>query len=393
MGFIRSVLRRYDARSMATLISTGGVLPLPLISVLAPETVKPGKMTLLLVIWSFITLVHVTTAFRGRLTDTEFLVLGGLGIVGIGGTSMILAGPRSSGLVLALVAVIPAIAAITGTTRLVVYQLTLAGVVSSIVLGFTTTSPAEFLISFGSMLGLITVPVFLVVALRKSMEAVLDQQTRLCGIDPLTGLLNRRGFLTRASQLLTAARSSTGWIGVLLIDVDHFKRINDQFGHLAGDDVLLTTSATIREYAPVGAEVCRYGGEEFLVFQVVHDTDELWLCAEELRLAVAEASSITVSVGGVCAPLVSSENGAADSTDSVIGHLLGRADDCVYRAKERGRNTTVIERVDPIIWNGGPRGSRKIPDRTASPPSASLYEVFYQRPGDYVDIESRFGTI
>ena len=89
------------------------------------------------------------------------------------------------------------------------------------------------------MLGLIVVPVFLVVALRKSMEAVLDQQTRLVGIDPLTGLLNRRGFLIRASQLLSAARSSTGWIGILLLDVDHFKKINDQYGHLAGDGVLL----------------------------------------------------------------------------------------------------------------------------------------------------------
>ncbi|MDF6099685.1 GGDEF domain-containing protein [Gordonia hongkongensis] len=397
MSLIRRVLRRYDARSMATLISTGGVIPLPVISVLAPETLYPGGMPILLTIWSFIAVVFAVTAIRARLTDLEFAFLGGLGIVGICGTSMILASPRSSTLVLAIVAVIPAIGAISATTRLILSHLALAVVCAATVLAVTTPSLPEYLISFGAMLGLIVVPVFLVVALRKSMEAVLDQQTRLVGIDPLTGLLNRRGFLIRASQLLSAARSSTGWIGILLLDVDHFKKINDQYGHLAGDGVLLAASAAIREHAPVGSEVCRYGGEEFLMFHVVHDADELWLSAERLRAAVAAAAPVTISVGGVCAPLrvagdplVSGRFDTAYSTDDVIGNLLGQADACVYQAKENGRDTTVIKSIDAVTWNdGAPSAHAADAERTVSPPSASLYEVFYRRPADFVDIDSR----
>ncbi|QMT02478.1 GGDEF domain-containing protein [Gordonia jinghuaiqii] len=397
MGLIRRVLRRYDARSMATLISTGGVLPLPVISLLAPDTLYPGGMPVLLIIWSFIAVVFVVTTIRARLSDVEFALLGGLGIIGIGGTSMILASPRSSALVLAIVAVVPAIGAISATHKMILSHLTLAVVCSAIVLGFTTGTGPEFLISFGSMAGLIVVPVFLVVALRKSMEAVLDQQTRLVGIDPLTGLLNRRGFLIRASQLLSAARSSTGRIGILLLDVDHFKKINDQYGHLAGDGVLLSASAAIREHAPVGSEVCRYGGEEFLMFHVVHDEDELWLCAERLRAAVAAAAPVTVSVGGVCAPLLAARDhpvgtplDIAYSTDDVIGNLLGSADECVYQAKEKGRDTTVITSVDAVMWNdGAPSAHAADAERTASPPSASLYEVFYRRPADFVEIETR----
>lgn len=382
-------MRRYDARSMATLISTGGVLPLPLIALLAPGTVKSGMMIVLTVIWSFIALVFAITLFRRRLTDREFAILGGLGIAGIGGTSLILADPRTSALVLSIVAVIPAIGAITASTRLTLSHLGVALLCAAVVLGLTASSTAAFLIGFGATAGVIVVPVFLVMTLRRSMEAVLDQQTRLCGIDPLTGLLNRRGFLIRSSQLLSAARSSTGRIGVLLVDVDHFKRINDQFGHLAGDGVLLAAAAAIREHAPVGAEVCRYGGEEFLLFHVVRDETELRHIADRLRSAVAATAPVTVSVGGVCAPILSARASDALPTDDVIGVLLGNADDCVYRAKEMGRDTTVLDSVPPILWHDGTRSAHADADPPASPPSASLYEVFYQRPDDLVDAESR----
>ncbi|WP_232718608.1 GGDEF domain-containing protein [Gordonia metallireducens] len=384
-------MRRYDARSMATLISTGGVLPLPLIALLAPHTIKPGKMIVLMAIWSFIALIFAFTALRRRLTDPEFAALGGFGIAGIGGTSLILADPLTAALVLTIVAVIPAIGAITASPRLILSHLAVASACAALVLAILANSVPTFLIGFGAMFGVIVVPVFLVVALRKSMEAVLDQQTRLCGIDPLTGLLNRRGFLIRASQLLSAARSSTGWIGILLLDVDHFKRINDEYGHLAGDGVLLSAAAAIREHAPVGSEVCRYGGEEFLLFHVVRDQEELFRCAERLRAAVAATAPVTVSVGGVCAPLVSSRDGSAHSTDDVIGNLLGRADECVYRAKESGRDTTVIDTIDPIVWNDGTLSAHAAEDPPASPPSASLYEVFYQRPADFVEMETRPG--
>ncbi|AZG48129.1 putative diguanylate cyclase YcdT [Gordonia insulae] len=380
------MLRRYDARSMATLISTGGVLPLPIFAVVAPTTLRPGGLIPLLVIWCFIATAFTVTACRHRLTDWQFAVLGGFGIIGICGTSLILANPRPSIAVLGLVAVIPTIAAMSPVLPVSLSLTAMAVVGSTTVLAVTTVSIPAFIISVGAMIGSITVPVFLVVALRRSLEMTLDRQTRLSGIDPLTGLLNRRGFLARVSQLLAAVRVSTGWVGILLMDIDHFKKINDQYGHLAGDGVLLSTAAAIREVAPAGSVVCRFGGEEFLVFCVARDEDELRRCAEQFRAAVAEIAPVTMSVGGVCAPLVTSTRSNAPSTDDVIGRLLGRADDCVYRAKEQGRDIAVVESMDPIVW-------RK-PNRTVavelneSTPAASLFELFSRRTDESVDVQA-----
>ncbi|WGJ86515.1 hypothetical protein [Gordonia sp. SMJS1] len=74
----------------------------------------------------------------------------------------------------------------------------------------------------------------------------------------------------------------------------------------------------------------------------------------------------------------------------MIGNLLGQADACVYQAKENGRDTTVIKSIDAVTWNdGAPSAHAADAERTVSPPSASLYEVFYRRPADFVDIDSR----
>ena len=156
-------MRRYDARSMATLISTGGVLPLPLIALLAPHTIKPGKIIVLMTIWSFIALIFAFTALRRRLTDPEFAALGGFGIAGIGGTSLILADPLTAALVLAIVAVIPAIGAISASPRLILSHLAVASACAALVLAILADSVPTFLISFGAMFGIIVVPVFLVV--------------------------------------------------------------------------------------------------------------------------------------------------------------------------------------------------------------------------------------
>ncbi|WAC56765.1 sensor domain-containing diguanylate cyclase [Gordonia sp. SL306] len=350
MTVLRIMFDRYDARSLATLISTGGVLPLPIVTLLAPDTLRPGSLVLLLIIWSFIAAVFVITAIRSRLTDAEFAVLGGLGIIGICGTALILSNKTSAMAVLALVAAIPTIAAISPSIPLMLSLSSLAAVGAVVVLAVIAATPAAFVISVGAILGSITVPLFLVIALRRSLEATLERQTQLSGIDPLTGLLNRRGFLSRVAPLLSAAHVSTGWVGILLMDIDHFKRVNDVYGHLAGDGVLLTTAAAIREVAPPGSVVCRFGGEEFLVFCVARDEAELRIAAERFRLAVSEAAPVTVSVGGVCAPLIASSRSRGASTDEVVSQMLDRADHCVYQAKTQGRDRTIIEPMDPVLW-------------------------------------------
>lgn len=145
MTFFKQLLDRYDARSLATLISTGGVLPLPIVAVLAPDALRPGGMVLLFVIWAFIAAVFVVTAMRSHLTDAEFAVLGGMGIIGICGTALILSYKTSATAVLALVAVIPTIAAISPSIPLVLGLSSLACMGAVLVLAMIATTTASFL--------------------------------------------------------------------------------------------------------------------------------------------------------------------------------------------------------------------------------------------------------
>ncbi len=387
VGAIRA-FGRYDARSAATLISTGGVFPLPLIGLIWPYTLRPGGLIPLLAVWAFITCVFVYTVIRPHLTDVAFGVVGACGILGICASALILAGPQSRQAVLGMVTVIPTIAAISGARILIWGLVALAtGASAAVALATASTLPTA-VICMGATVGIIVVPVFLVLALRSSLERTIARQTLLSGIDPLTGILNRRGFFARVEQLLAAARVSAGWVGILLMDIDHFKRINDAHGHLAGDGVLLATAAAIREVAPSGSVVCRFGGEEILVFCLIRDEEELHHTAEGFRLAVAEATPVTMSIGGVCASLITSTRDDAATTDDVIGHLLRQADECVYVAKRQGRNSVHVQSMNPIFWR-----------KSAHQPSADsvgrvpfhLVELLSRQSGRSIHSSEQFG--
>ncbi|PPK98072.1 diguanylate cyclase (GGDEF)-like protein [Kineococcus xinjiangensis] len=170
--------------------------------------------------------------------------------------------------------------------------------------------------------------------LRTLVDETVLSLHRQAARDPLTGLLNRRGF--------TEAVAAAGPVGVLLLDVDHFKRINDTFGHGAGDEVLHELGAVLEAGARPGEVPARLGGEEF-VLAVPLDArgrpgDELGTVrvrAEELRGAVAAAfrdrpAAVTVSVGAAVAP-------AGD-----LSGLLSAADAALYRAKRAGRNRVEV---------------------------------------------------
>lgn len=160
--------------------------------------------------------------------------------------------------------------------------------------------------------------------------------------DPLTGVLNRRAILERLSVEISRAKRESGRFSVGMCDLDHFKKINDTRGHLAGDAVIVAftrcVQATLRGYDCVG----RYGGEEFLVLALGSGgqiDDRLF---ERVRAIVADtevrtnvgAVSMTVSIGVV--------PGTGDST---LEALLGAADVALYQAKAAGRNRVVY--ADP----------------------------------------------
>lgn len=168
-----------------------------------------------------------------------------------------------------------------------------------------------------------------------SREQFRDQATR----DALTGVWNRRGILEILEEELDRAKRDGRATGILMLDLDHFKNINDAHGHPAGDLVLQETarrlSSSLRAYDCVG----RYGGEEFLI--VVPATNERELCelAERIRAAV-EATPARTDVSGV---RITASIGAAmaESGDRSKANVIAAADEALYRAKRLGRNRVV----------------------------------------------------
>jgi diguanylate cyclase (GGDEF)-like protein len=160
--------------------------------------------------------------------------------------------------------------------------------------------------------------------------------------DALTGLPNRRFAMERLEQEWALTQRGDRTLSCLMVDVDHFKSINDHHGHLAGDEALKFVANTLRQAARTQDVVCRYGGEEFLVICPDTKSAEAFQCAERLRLNLAEKRlklvdgselHMTVSIGGA-------EKIVADTS---LKNLLKRADINLYAAKGAGRNRTVID--------------------------------------------------
>jgi len=171
-----------------------------------------------------------------------------------------------------------------------------------------------------------------------------DRLQRLAALDPLTGVYNRRFGLGRLHEEFTRAVRANTPVGVLMLDLDHFKAVNDTYGHMAGDRVLKSVSAIARAALREGDILLRYGGEEFLAVLPAASADDLRIVGERLRqsvedsvVAVDERSvRVTLSIGGAAYPSqpVKNEN-----------ELIRLADETLYRAKELGRNRVEIARA------------------------------------------------
>lgn len=171
----------------------------------------------------------------------------------------------------------------------------------------------------------------------------VQQSLELAVTDPLTGLFNRRYMENQGGILVDNASNRGKSLAVLTLDVDHFKSVNDTYGHAAGDRVLVELARRIKDQVRSVDMPCRIGGEEFLV--VLPDTDiaEAYIIAERLREAVGHVTfdaceaapelPITVSIGVA---------GFEDSTDSLEA-MLKRADDALYKAKAEGRNRVIAD--------------------------------------------------
>ena len=182
---------------------------------------------------------------------------------------------------------------------------------------------------------------FIVLVLAK--DRTVNRYKTAAETDPLTALLNRRGFFTAAGALMAANKPKFGPVSLLAFDLDHFKSVNDRYGHKAGDAVLDLFARVVRKTMRASDIIGRIGGEEFVA--VLSGTlAEASIAAERVRAAFETAAlspdspkiPVTVSIGVACG-----------LPDVSIDMLIVRADGLLYRAKANGRNR--VERDDGMV--------------------------------------------
>ena len=171
------------------------------------------------------------------------------------------------------------------------------------------------------------------VELRESVSSTMQ----LAVVDELTGLYNRRYFDRHLSLMFTKAQQQGRHMAVMMLDLDHFKQVNDTHGHSAGDDVLREFALRLQRNIRGVDLACRYGGEEFVVLMPDTDIAISGGVAERVRAAVADRS-FELDTGGEMKLTVSAGIAAIEDADMTPEALLRRADIALYKSKNDGRN-------------------------------------------------------
>jgi diguanylate cyclase (GGDEF)-like protein len=179
---------------------------------------------------------------------------------------------------------------------------------------------------------------------QRALVAELDEARRASMLDPMTQTWNRRGFAEAAARDLARTRRLGSSAAVMMLDIDHFKRVNDTYGHPEGDRAIRQLAAIVRDNLRDTDTLARFGGEEFAILVPEVDRHDAAALAEKLRAAV-EANSIlpedghfTISVG------VSWFGPSAAAADTE--QLLAQADEALYDAKRGGRNRVAMRKAD-----------------------------------------------
>lgn len=163
--------------------------------------------------------------------------------------------------------------------------------------------------------------------------------SHLARTDEMTGLANRRAFMHTANTLFSETNFEYSGLGIFIIDLDHFKQVNDVHGHETGDNVLIHASNQIELALPDDCFVARLGGEEFGVLVPFHAVSQLHQLAEAVRLQIASTpclqDALTIQISA------SVGVGIAHPRDNVSS-VLSRADNALYEAKDKGRNRFVV---------------------------------------------------
>lgn len=173
---------------------------------------------------------------------------------------------------------------------------------------------------------------------------VHDQTQKLAALDPLTGIFNRRFGSIRLAEEYSRAIRTDASLGLIMFDIDHFKKVNDTYGHLAGDKVLVNITKVIKSILRKGDIFLRYGGEEFCIILPGASKEDSFKLAEKIRHIVMESKvkyadvdiAVTISLGTSSYP----EDNTSHDQD-----LIALADEALYSSKESGRNKTTSSKV------------------------------------------------
>lgn len=187
-----------------------------------------------------------------------------------------------------------------------------------------------------------------------STHKQLESQLReIASHDSLTGVLNRRAFMERGTALLDHCRRHAKPCAVMMIDIDHFKLVNDRYGHQTGDDALRACATSIAGALREADILGRLGGEEFAVVLPHSSVESAFSVAERIREAIFE---MQILAGGATRLSITVSIGMAemDHRDADIEAILGWADQALYRAKATGRNRAIAyERPTPSAEHKG----------------------------------------
>lgn len=174
--------------------------------------------------------------------------------------------------------------------------------------------------------------------LMDELKRDLEYVRREAMTDGLTGLANRKSFDTEIDQIMTLSRNEKKIFTLLMVDIDHFKSFNDNFGHQVGDQVLRLVARTLKDGLKGRDFAARYGGEEFAIILPETDLAAGVAVGNSLRKAIATKDVINRNTGEVMGRITMSVGVAEYAGDAAIEDIIERADSALYTAKHNGRN-------------------------------------------------------
>ena len=187
-----------------------------------------------------------------------------------------------------------------------------------------------------------------IIALEQRLKEINQKLQFLAITDGLTGILNRRAILERLKEEIHRAKRENYTLAIIMADIDHFKKINDEYGHLIGDKILIEIAKRLKSHLRPYDHLGRYGGEEFLIIISKIDKEKAIKASERLRKCICEnvfkidnqRLNISISLGVTCI-----KSSLDIKMENLIEKSIKTADNALYKAKEKGRNCVVYEEL------------------------------------------------